>query len=558
MTTYPPTKRPEPAEPAAVGTPAAPAAPTRPATPIRAVASAGAVVSIAPARSVTSAGSVAEGSSDGPPAPAGATRPTRPTRPAPARRDGRAVLDVYTLAALAAGIVHIPVTQAHGPGTLLGGGMLAVAAAQSLLALLAWAWAIWPLVAAGVAVNAGAALVLVLGHTTGAPVGALREPEPFTAVAAAVAGLEAVATLAGLLLLGRFAGPSPARRWLTPVAGALVLAVAIPAALAGGADDHVHGAAGHGHGAADAAAHDAGSGPPLSRYAAFTAGMTPDQIAAAIDGEVAWTTNYLIDNGGGGAASRDDIAAVVEAGVRESIADGGGNGTAAGTGSAGTAAAGTAAAGTGSTDAASTGATEASGPHGHSGLAPWQPIGDPATRASLATALEQARSAALAAPTAADAQAAGYSMITPYIAGIAAHYVNLRYLTTGAIDPAKPEMLLYAGNGPTAPVVGVSYLRRAPADTPPEGLPGPNDLWHFHTGLCQASGLVIPVAEPSAQSCARLGGVAGGLDGVTSAGGRSGSRLWMMHAWVVPGWESPWGLFSAENPELTLAAGAGR
>jgi hypothetical protein len=24
----------------------------------------------------------------------------------------------------------------------------------------------------------------------------------------------------------------------------------------------------------------------------------------------------------------------------------------------------------------------------------------------------------------------------------------------------------------------------------------------------------------------------------------------MMHAWVVPGWESGWGIFSSEHPEL--------
>ena len=30
---------------------------------------------------------------------------------------------------------------------------------------------------------------------------------------------------------------------------------------------------------------------------------------------------------------------------------------------------------------------------------------------------------------------------------------------------------------------------------------------------------------------------------------------WMVHAWVVPGWESPNGVSSHENPELTCADG---
>jgi hypothetical protein len=30
---------------------------------------------------------------------------------------------------------------------------------------------------------------------------------------------------------------------------------------------------------------------------------------------------------------------------------------------------------------------------------------------------------------------------------------------------------------------------------------------------------------------------------------------WMVHAWVVPGWESPQGVFSHENPNLRCADG---
>jgi hypothetical protein len=33
---------------------------------------------------------------------------------------------------------------------------------------------------------------------------------------------------------------------------------------------------------------------------------------------------------------------------------------------------------------------------------------------------------------------------------------------------------------------------------------------------------------------------------------------WMVHAWVVPGWESPRGVFSHENPDLRCADGTFR
>ena len=30
---------------------------------------------------------------------------------------------------------------------------------------------------------------------------------------------------------------------------------------------------------------------------------------------------------------------------------------------------------------------------------------------------------------------------------------------------------------------------------------------------------------------------------------------WMVHAWVVPGWDSPQGVFSHENPDVRCADG---
>jgi hypothetical protein len=176
--------------------------------------------------------------------------------------------------------------------------------------------------------------------------------------------------------------------------------------------------------------------------------------------------------------------------------------------------------------------------HGHSGPAAQQVITDPATRALLAKQLSTARDAALKYPTAADAMAAGYRRITTYIPCIAAHYINIR-LVDKTFDPAAPEMLLFDGNGPDARIVGLSYYVSGVA-TAPDGFAGPNDSWHQHIGLCvSVGGVVIGGTQLTADECASRGGIKA-----------DGSTAWMVHAWVVPGWESAWGTFSSEHPEL--------
>jgi hypothetical protein len=176
--------------------------------------------------------------------------------------------------------------------------------------------------------------------------------------------------------------------------------------------------------------------------------------------------------------------------------------------------------------------------HGHSGPAPQQVITDPATRTLLAQQLSTARDAALRYPTAADAIAAGYRRITTYIPCIAAHYINTS-LIDRTFDPAAPEMLLFDGNGPDARIAGLSYYVTG-VSRAPEGFAGPNDQWHQHIGLCvSVGGFVIGGSQLSTEECAARGGIKA-----------DGSTAWMVHAWVVPGWESAWGTFSGEHPEL--------
>lgn len=177
------------------------------------------------------------------------------------------------------------------------------------------------------------------------------------------------------------------------------------------------------------------------------------------------------------------------------------------------------------------------GGHGHHGPSPQQAITDPATRKLLGEQLAAARTAALQYPTAADAMAAGYRKVTSYIPCIAAHYMRFAFVDA-VFDPSAPEMLLYDGNGPDARIVGLSYYVSG-TTVAPEGFAGPNDPWHQHIGLCVKSGVVVGGTQLTPEECAARGG--------TKA---DGSTSWMVHAWVVPGWESAWGTFSAENPEL--------
>lgn len=115
-------------------------------------------------------------------------------------------------------------------------------------------------------------------------------------------------------------------------------------------------------------------------------------------------------------------------------------------------------------------------------------------------------------------------------------------IVDGNFDPTAVEMMLYSGDGPDAKVVGLSYYMMSGA-APPEGFAGPNDTWHQHIGLCVKSGLVIGLEKWTAEKCEAKGGKKGG-----------GETAWMMHAWVVPGWESSWGIFSGEHPELGKTA----
>lgn len=176
---------------------------------------------------------------------------------------------------------------------------------------------------------------------------------------------------------------------------------------------------------------------------------------------------------------------------------------------------------------------------GHVGPHTWKALVDPADCDALEREIDLARETALRYPTAADATAAGWFRVTPYLPGIAAHYMNFS-LVDDRFEIDKPEMILYDGDGPDARVVGLSYYIVLPGSAEPtQGFTGDNDHYHRHIGLCVGAGGVIGDSTTTPEECAALGGVK-----------QDGSAGWMSHAWVVPGCESPWGLFSGANPIL--------
>lgn len=189
--------------------------------------------------------------------------------------------------------------------------------------------------------------------------------------------------------------------------------------------------------------------------------------------------------------------------------------------------------------AASTGQLLDSEGHFHRGPYP-QLVLDEATRTELEAQQTQARAVAEKYPTVADALRAGYRQSTVYVPCIGAHYTNGGL--AGRFDPSAPSELLYDGIQPTSRIVGLSYLVYHPGG-PPDGFAGSNDRWHQHTfngGLCIApNGIVIGAESTSTSQCAARGGAKIAL-----------TNIWMLHDWVVPGFECSWGVFAAECPEL--------
>jgi hypothetical protein len=180
-------------------------------------------------------------------------------------------------------------------------------------------------------------------------------------------------------------------------------------------------------------------------------------------------------------------------------------------------------------------------------LKPWVPL-DPATQQVLSQQLSEAQQAAMRYPTVADAKKAGMILAGGMAPGVGAHYQLLSAAALngvnpdGSINPAHPGSWIYDCLADNCPVVGVMY--ESFNVTAPSGFAGPNDHWHQHSNLCitYTHGMIgVPFAPDTSVTPAQC---------ATAHGQFLKKTLWMVHAWVVPGWESPLGVFSHSNAHV--------
>jgi hypothetical protein len=146
-------------------------------------------------------------------------------------------------------------------------------------------------------------------------------------------------------------------------------------------------------------------------------------------------------------------------------------------------------------------------------------------------------------PTRGEAEAAGWTARVNYAMGMGTHHA-LGNPLQGSFDPERPNFLQYDGNGPDAKLVGMSWYVDNGPDAPPEGFAGDNDWWHNHEYLCisNSTGLVI-----------RDGPCLPGQNGSTVYLG----NYWMVHAWIVPGWQFQTDVFGGHHPCLLASGPAG-
>ncbi len=154
---------------------------------------------------------------------------------------------------------------------------------------------------------------------------------------------------------------------------------------------------------------------------------------------------------------------------------------------------------------------------------------DEPTQAALDHQLDAARAFTTLVPTAAAAQRLGYTLTTPVEDGSGSHWMKST-LVTCTFDPAKPSQLLYDGNDADSHLIALSYFVVSQSE-PPAGFAGEEDQWHQHLGLC-----IVDEAMAPAAACQSGHGTL-----------YDGSDLWMLHAWVVPEWSNPQGIFHTTN-----------
>jgi hypothetical protein len=180
-----------------------------------------------------------------------------------------------------------------------------------------------------------------------------------------------------------------------------------------------------------------------------------------------------------------------------------------------------------------------------------QPV-SPADRAELARQLMLARDVALQYPTVADAERAGLKRAGPFSPGLGAHYINFAGGLGNADgvmsddDIRAPLAWIYDGTKPDSPVAGLFYQTGSAGA---EGFAGPNDVWHVHHNVCikfGPNGIDAPLGADRGATREQCDAVGGQLIEQTQ---------YLLHVWVVPGYESPEGVFSHLSSAVTCDDG---
>jgi hypothetical protein len=132
--------------------------------------------------------------------------------------------------------------------------------------------------------------------------------------------------------------------------------------------------------------------------------------------------------------------------------------------------------------------------------------------------------------------APGFIQSVQFVPGLGTHDL-IADVSLSGFNPERPMFFQYDGNGDDARLAGLSWFVQQPegVTAPPEGFPGGNDMWHTHATLCYRNGVggVVVGSEISDEECIRRGGHNEGLP-----------RVWMIHAWIMPGYENTYDVFS--------------
>jgi len=185
---------------------------------------------------------------------------------------------------------------------------------------------------------------------------------------------------------------------------------------------------------------------------------------------------------------------------------------------------------------------------------PWTSMTDPVVCDDLKQQLLATQAATIKYPTLGDAVRAGFTFVTPWFAGGGTHMGRWSKLDD-KIEIGDPEVLLYDGNNYNSHVVGAMYAVVSD-QTPQKVFAGGNDEWHQHRGLCftKDAKAVAKIGLKPIEDMVIGGEAATDKWCKETWNGRAveNASLWMMHVWIVPGCGSNYGMFSHDNPYLTL------